>query len=144
MTGKINLVNALLAKDESILKHKETETYEVKSLSKIVGEKFEITLQGLTTKEYMRIKDICIVRPKKEAPYLDETKYNAHLLLSGIVDKELKSTELQKKYGATDPADLMLLLFTVSEIADITSIINKLSGMEDETKAKEVESEIKN
>lgn len=142
--AEINLVQSLLNKDIESLTKKETCTYKVESLSKKLGINFEITLQALNTKDFMRLRRVCSTTDKKGKTIVDDEKFTAHLLVKGIVNPDLGNKDLLKHYKVATPAELVFEMFTVTEVGDLVTKINELSGNVDEEKAAEIEEEIKN
>jgi xkdN-like protein len=142
--AEINLVQSLLNKDIESLTKKETCTYKVESLSKKLGINFEITLQALNTKDFMRLRRVCSTTDKKGKTILDNDKFMAHVLVKGIINPDLGNKDLLKHYKVATPAELVLEMFTITEVGDIVAEINDLSGVKDEEEAAEIEEEIKN
>ena len=119
--AEINLVDTLLSKDIETLTARETSTYVVESLSKKANTNFEITLQALKAKDFMRLRKQCSTTDKKG-------KHNEALV---------------RHYKVANPAELVLSMFTVGEIGDMVTKINELSGNNIED-AEAVEEEVKN
>lgn len=141
--AEINLVDTLLSKDFETLTAKETCTYKVESLSKKTNTNFEITLQALTAKEFMRLRKQCSSTDKKGKTTMDESKFAANVLLEGIKSPDLHNEALVRHYKVATPAELVMSMFTVGEIGDIVLKINELSGNNIED-PEAVEDEIKN
>lgn len=138
-----NLVQKLLKKDAKSLMEKDTCKYKVESLSKKLNINFEITLQELSTNDFMEIQEICgdITKGNKASK---NKKFMTHTLLKGIKDPIFKDKELLDHYGVVTPAELVLKMFKFGEVIEISQKINDLSGVVDEEKAKEIEEKIKN
>ena len=131
--AELNLVDTLLSKDIDTLTHKDTCTYKVESLSKKTNINFEITLQALTAKDFMRIRRQCSTTNKKGKTTMDEDKFTSFVLLEALC----------KHYKVATPAELVMSMFTVGEIGDIVTKINELSGNNIDD-PEEAEEEVKN
>ena len=134
--AEINLVDTLLSKDIETLTARETSTYVVESLSKKANTNFEITLQALTAKDFMRLRKQCSTTDKKGKTIMDESKFAANV-------PDLHNESLVRHYKVANPAELVLSMFTVGEIGDMVTKINELSGNNIED-AEAVEEEVKN
>ena len=141
--AEINLVDTLLSKDIETLTARETSTYVVESLSKKANTNFEITLQALTAKDFMRLRKQCSTTDKKGKTIMDESKFAANVLLEGIKSPDLHNEAFVRHYKVANPAELVLSMFTVGEIGDMVTKINELSGNNIED-AEVVEEEVKN
>ena len=141
--AELNLVDTLLSKDIDTLTHKDTCTYKVESLSKKTNINFEITLQALTAKDFMRIRRQCSTTDKKGKTTMDEDKFTSFVLLEGIKNPDLHNDALCKHYKVATPAELVMSMFTVGEIGDIVTKINELSGNNIDD-PEEAEEEVKN
>lgn len=80
------------------------------------GEALICTIRSLG---YNRVSDI-----KK----MDSEQVPLHMILAGVTDPDLKNKELNEKYGAATPAELVKKLFLPGEIDDLCREIEKLSG----------------
>lgn len=96
----------------------QTKQYKIKRLSKEAGEDVIFTLKELP---FSRVADI------KQKHGLDE-EMEVHVVLAGVAEPDLRSEELQKKYGTATPAELCKRLLLPGEIADLSRAIEKLSG----------------
>lgn len=141
--AELNLVDTLLSKDIDTLTHKDTYTYKVESLSKKTNINFEITLQALTAKDFMRIRRQCSTTNKKGKTTMDEDKFTSFVLLKGIKNPDLHNEALCKHYKVATPSELVMSMFTVGEIGDIVTKINELSGNNIDD-PEEAEEEVKN
>lgn len=141
--AELNLVDTLLSKDIDTLTHKDTCTYVVESLSKKTNTNFEITLQALTAKDFMRIRRQCSTTNKKGKTTMDEDKFTSFVLLEGIKNPDLHNDALCKHYQVATPSELVMSMFTVGEIGDIVTKINELSGNNIDD-PEEAEEEVKN
>lgn len=138
----MNLVDILLNADTNAVLAEKTEEYEVERLSKILGEKFVLTLKAIPAKRYSEIQTTAINMNGKRKS-VDLYKMQMLTLNEGIKEPNLAEPNLLKKFGATTPFDMYEKLFLAGEITDIANKISALSGYSEEEKQKNIE-EIKN
>ena len=138
----MNLVDVLLNSDVNKVLAENTEEYEVERLSKVLGEKFVLTLKSIPAKRYSEIQTTAInVNNKRKS--VDLYKMQMLTLNEGIKEPNLADPNLMKKFGATTPFDMYEKLFLAGEITDIANKISALSGYNEEEKQQNIE-EIKN
>lgn len=90
--------------------------YKLKRLSSICGSPVIFKLKGL---------------PYNRAMELTKTQMddlNVHILLAGVVEPNLRDTELLAKYEAATPGELVKKMLLPGEIEDLSRAIEKLSG----------------
>lgn len=138
----MNLVDILLNADTNAVLAEKTEEYEVERLSKILGEKFVLTLKAIPAKRYSEIQTTAINMNGKRKN-VDLYKMQMLTLNEGIKEPNLAEPNLLKKFGATTPFDMYEKLFLAGEITNITNKISALSGYSEEEKQQNIE-EIKN
>lgn len=140
----MNLVDKLLAADAKKFHEKRTGKFEVKRISEIIGEKFEVILQEINTKEYQSLQ--MEILDRKGKPNFEKTyDINCKVLLKGVIEPDLKDEKLQKHFGAADPMDMVEILFKGDDMTDAVEIIAGLSGFTlDEDEEEEQGKEIKN
>lgn len=138
----MNLVDILLNADTNAVLAEKTEEYEVERLSKILGEKFVLTLKAIPAKRYSEIQTTAINMNGKRKS-VDLYKMQMLTLNEGIKEPNLAEPNLLKKFGATTPFDMYEKLFLAGEITDIANKISALSGYSEEEKQQNIE-EIKN
>lgn len=138
----MNLVDILLNADTNAVLAEKTEEYEVERLSKILGEKFVLTLKAIPAKRYSEIQTTAINMNGKRKS-VDLYKMQMLTLNEGIKEPNLAEPNLLKKFGATTPFDIYEKLFLAGEITNITNKISTLSGYSEEEKQQNIE-EIKN
>jgi hypothetical protein len=138
----MSLVDVLLNSDVDEILAEKTEEYEVERLSKVLGEKFVLTLKSIPAKRYSEIQTTAInVNNKRKS--VDLYKMQMLTLNEGIKEPNLADTNLLKKFNATTPFDMYEKLFLAGEITDIANKISALSGYSEEEKQQNIE-EIKN
>lgn len=138
----MNLVDILLNADTNTVLAEKTEKYEVERLSKVLGEKFVLTLKSIPAKRYSEIQTTAINMNGKRKS-VDLYKMQMLTLNEGIKEPNLAEPNLLKKFGATTPFDMYEKLFLAGEITNITNKISTLSGYSEEEKQQNIE-EIKN
>ncbi|WRS27207.1 hypothetical protein U6B65_12870 [Oscillospiraceae bacterium MB08-C2-2] len=111
MEKKSNVLDLLL---QSEIPQPQTKQYRHKRLSQLCGEDVILTLKEIP---YNRVGEL---------QRMEET--SVHVVLSGVVDPPLKSSELLAKYAAETPAELVKKLFLPGEVEDISRAIERLSG----------------
>ncbi|BCK01409.1 phage tail assembly chaperone [Anaerocolumna chitinilytica] len=140
----MNLVDKLLAADAKKFHEKRTAKFEIKRISEILGEKFEVTLQEINTKDYQTMQ-LEILDRKGRPDFDKQYDINCKVLLKGVIDPDLKDERLQKHFGAADPLDMVKLLFKGDDMTNAVEAIAELSGFSlNEEDEEEQDEEIKN
>lgn len=127
----MNLVDKLLAVDANKLKEKKTAKFEIKRLSKLIGEPFEVTLQELNTQLYQNLQ-LEVLDKKGNVDYEKSYDISCKTVLKAVVDPDLKNEELQRHFGAGDPLDLVKILFKGNDLTNAAELIGNLSGFSTE------------
>jgi hypothetical protein len=140
----MNLIDKLLTVNANKLTEKQTEKFEIKRISELLGEKFEITLQEIRTKEYQSLQ-LELLDRKGRVEYDKSYDISCRVLIKGVIDPDLSDEKLQKHFGAADPIDLVKILFKGDDLNKAVEVIARLSGfnMNDEEEEEQV-AEIKN
>lgn len=92
-----------------------TASYKVDRLSAIAGHDVIFKLKALP---YGKAHDI--------ERFTQDVDVN--ILLAGCVEPNLKDERLQEKFGGATPADVVKRMLLPGEIADLSQVIEKLSG----------------
>ena len=92
-----------------------TAQYRVDRLSKAAGREVVFTLRALP---YGKVHDI--EKFQEDA--------DIHILLAGCVEPNLKDQRLLDKFGAATPADVVKRMLLAGEIADLSAVVERLSG----------------
>lgn len=108
-----NTLDLLLKTDIPDLPEKEVK---LKRLSAICGGPVIFKLRALT---YSMAADIIKNQPEE---------MNVHIVLAGVIEPNLKNSELLAKYNAVTPAELIKKMLLPGEIEDLSREIEKLSG----------------
>ena len=139
----MSVVDKLLKLDRRQLAELPQDKMEVKSLSKKIGEKFEITIQALDAETYSNIQKFAISFDKKGGlKDIDTFKMQVQTILHGVIDPSFKNKELQAHFGVHNAEELIKKMFLAGEISDISGRISDLSGFERDQE--EVDEEVKN
>lgn len=138
----MNLVDVLLNSDVNKVLAENTEEYEVERLSKVLGEKFVLTLKSIPAKRYSEIQTTAI-NVKGKSKNIDLYKMQMLTLNEGIKEPNLADEKIMKKFGAKTPFEVYEKLFLTGEITDISEEISVLSGYDEKEKEEDID-EIKN
>ena len=138
----MNLVDILLNADTNTVLAEKTEKYEVERLSKVLGEKFVLTLKSIPAKRYSEIQTTAI-NVNGKSKNVDLYKMQMLTLNEGIKEPNLAEPNLLRKFSATTPFDMYEKLFLAGEITNIANKISALSAYSEEEKQQNIE-EIKN
>lgn len=95
--------------------------YKIKRLSKLCGSDIVFKLKAIPYSRAMEIS-----KSQK-----DDTE--VHIMLAGVIEPDLKSTELMAKYIAVTPAEMIKKMLLPGEIIDISRAIERLSGYRTDT-----------
>lgn len=95
--------------------------YKIKRLSDLCGSDIVFKLRALP---YSRAAEI--TRAQKD-------DIEVHILLAGVVEPDLKASELMSRYKAATPAEMVKKLLLPGEIIDIAHSVEKLSGYRTDT-----------
>jgi hypothetical protein len=108
-----NTLDILLKANIPNLPEKE---YKVKRLTTICGEPVIFKLKALPYNRAMEIT-------KEHTEDIE-----VHILLAGVMEPNLKDKDLQAKYNAPTPAELVKSMLLPGEIVDISRAVERLSG----------------
>ena len=136
----MNLVEKLLAVDKGIIQKEDTKEIVSSQLTKLTKEETKIKIRAIDGDRFMFLSSTGL--DKEGNPIISKAySTNAKVVAEGVIEPDLKNTELQKHFNATDPADLAKKMFK-GEVNQIGDAIANLSGF-GTTEQEEVE-EIKN
>lgn len=138
----MSLVDKLLQLDAKKVTERPTKEFEVKRLSKLLGEKAIFKCQALDGETYADIQRSAIDISKK-GNIRDMKIFEMQVMtcVEGIVEPNLKDKRLLEHYGVPTPKELVKRMLLPGEIADLYNTINELSGYERDD---EDEDDIKN
>ncbi|MHC1750779.1 MAG: hypothetical protein AB9856_21100 [Cellulosilyticaceae bacterium] len=127
----MSILNLLLETDTEKLKSSHSKKYEIKRLSKVLGEKFIVTCGPLTNEQISHIGEISKTNM--------DMKLNAVLECCKVDGKSFKEQQLMDKFKVATPGGLLDKLFLPGEIFELYNVVNDLSGY-----GKDAVKEIKN
>ena len=103
---------------EDVQKNLPTARYEVKRLSRALGEPVALELRALPYGKAQELRDM-------------EHDQEVHVLLAGC--PELKDEGLRAKFGGVTPAETVKAMLLPGEIADLSRAVERLSGYRQNT-----------
>lgn len=95
-----------------------TARYEVKRLSRLVGEPVTLELRALPYGQTQELREM-------------ERDVEIHILLAGC--QELKDEGLRAKFGGVTPVETVKAMLLPGEIADLSRAVERLSGYRQNT-----------
>lgn len=127
----MNLAEALLAADAGKLLKKQTTDFEVKRLSKALGEPFVLHLRELSPR---RVRDIAEMTTEVSGGKAKQDRYKMVLqvICDAVTNKEFDNVDILKHYGVATRKELFEKLFNVAEVEEIYKEANKLCGYGEE------------
>ncbi len=123
----MNLIEKLMTLDENALDAVETKEVEIKRLTKMFGEPFIVTVKSVTSEEYSRALGV-MLDSNNSVDVSKLASSQAMLVLSGIVEPNLKDVELQRHFKCASPKELLFKLFRGSDLVKLADTITDLSG----------------
>ena len=116
-TTEPGLLDLLLRADApDMLRQLPEKSFEVKRLSKTAGKPAVFRLRGLPYGKVQRLRES------------GGDDMNVQILLAGCEEPDLRSPQLQEKYGAATPAEAVKALLLPGEIEDLSRAVEKLCG----------------
>lgn len=103
---------------EDVAKNLPTAQYEVKRLSRLVGEPVTLELRALPYGQTQKLREM-------------ERDVEIHILLA--VCQELKDEGLRAKFGGVTPVETVKAMLLPGEIADLSRAVERLSGFRQNT-----------
>lgn len=140
----MSLYDKLMAVDDNVIREKKTKEVHSERLSALFGVDTDITLQALPYRQVKKIMDAALKDNGRMDPDR-ETDARCHLIRLSAKDIPFGDSELQRKFGASDPKDLVEKLFDF-DIGLLSDAVVTLSGYgeTEESRERELEEEIKN
>lgn len=126
----MNLIEKLIRIDKETLLKKETKTVKSARLSKIVGEEANIVIKELSGR---KLNDISAMMVDKDGnkDFSRLADINLMYCVEGVVEPNLRDTNLMEHFGVKTPKDLAEILFD-AEAGKIAGEIISLSGLSDD------------
>jgi hypothetical protein len=118
----MNVIEKLLKLDTNKIQLP-TKEIEVTRLSKLLGEKFVLSLQAVGSPESDAIRDMAF-----KDDDVDVIEVRKGHILAGVKEPNLRDESLRKHFGAATPYDLLDKLFLPGEREALYEEISKLSG----------------
>lgn len=132
----MSLTEKLLALDAKKYNEKQTDTMEIKRLSKLTGEPFIVTIKEIDDNRIQELQAMMLDSNGK-VDYSKTRTVNALLCVEGVTEPNLGDTKLQKHFGAATPKELAEILFKGVDLGKVADGIIKLSNfIDDEDDAK--------
>lgn len=103
---------------EDVQKNLPTARYEIKRLSRALGESVALELRALPYGKAQELRDM-------------ERDQDIHILLAGC--EELKDEGLRAKFGGVTPAETVKAMLLPGEIAELSRAVERLSGFRQNT-----------
>ena len=130
----VNVLDLLLGSDIGEIKLP-TKQMEIHRLSEVFHTPFIITCKALSPEKFEEVQDMAVNVKGKDMD-LDINLLQLFVVIEGVVDANgkpmMKNKELQSKFKAQTPKELVKKIFLSGEIANIYNTISDLSGFGDE------------
>ena len=124
-----NALNVLLKMDKAKVEELPTKVIEIKRLTELTGEKFEVTLRAINGERMSDIQKNSIdISKKGGVKDINLYSMQTQILTEGMVDPNLKDKSLLEHFGCVTPKDLIKTLFLAGEINDLANEVQELSG----------------
>lgn len=127
----MSILDLLLETDVEKLQASNTKEFEIKRLSKVLGEKFVVTCRALTNDQITHVGEV--------SKNNTDTKLNVVLESCRIEGKRFNNKQLMDRFNVITPIELLNKLFLPGEIFELYTAVNELSGY-----TKDAVKEIKN
>ena len=139
----MNALERLLKADAAKMTEKPKKEIEIPRLSKILGEKFTLTVQALDTELLAEITENHTEYTKSgKVKKSNNYKIGLDMVVNAVVEPDFRDDRLLKHYSAATPNDLVAKLFLAGEIGKIAEVVTELCGVE-KTQT-EIDEEVKN
>lgn len=134
----MNVVDLLLKLDSGKLTIAPTKKVRIKRLSEMAGEDVYFTVKAISGRRFSELSEQAC---GEDGKIVAGKSYDANLLITveGIVDPDLRNSDLLRYYGCATPKDLAEKLLNGGEITKLSGVIADLSGY-----GEDKETEIKN
>ena len=102
---------------------------EIPRLSQLLGGEFKVMCRALTVSKHEDIQEMCINKKTNE---IDVNKMQMKTVIEGVLDLEgkwlFKNKDIQKKFKAPTPDELVKKLLLSGEMAKLFEVIADLTG----------------
>lgn len=133
----MSLAEKLLALDAAKYKEKQTDTLEIKRLSKLTKEPFIVTIKEVDS-ERMQELQAMMLDSNGKVDYTKARTVNAILCAEGVIEPDLGDAKLQKHFGAASAKELAEIIFKGADLGKVADALVNLGNFTEE------EEEIKN
>lgn len=124
----MSIINTLLELDKSQLELP-TKTVEIKRLSAVAGKRVDFTVSGISPERMRELREMNKrLNPETKEVEIDFDKVQAEMLLTGIVEPNLRDEQLMKHYGALTPHEVLNALLNIGEQEALYAEIGMLTG----------------
>ena len=139
----MSLFDKLMAVDDSVIREEQTKEVHSDRLSALFGVDTSVTIKKLPFRQVKKIVSSALNDKGRLDPDKD-VDAQCHLIRLAVKDIPWGNEDLQKKFGASDPKDLVEKMFD-SDIGVISDEILALAGyLRTENEAEEIEETVKN
>ena len=139
----MSLFDKLMAVDDGVIREEKTKEVYSDRMSALLGVDTSITIKKLPFRQVKKIVSSSLKDNGKVDPDKD-VDAQCHLIRLAVKDIPFGNEDLQKKFGASDPKDLVEKMFD-SDIGIISDEILAFAGyLRAEEEAEEIEETVKN
>jgi len=139
----MSLFDKLMAVDDGVIREEKTKEVHSDRMSALLGVDTSITIKKLPFRQVKKIVSSSLKDNGKVDPDKD-VDAQCHLIRLAVKDIPFGNEDLQKKFGASDPKDLVEKMFD-SDIGIISDEILAFAGyLRAEEEAEEIEETVKN
>lgn len=139
----MSLFDKLMAVDDSVIREEKTKEVHSDRMSALLGVDTSITIKKLPFRQVKKI----VASSMKDNGRIDPDKdvdAQCHLIRLAVTDIPWGNEDLQRKFGASDPKDLVEKMFD-SDIGVIADEVLALAGyLKTEEETEEIEETVKN
>lgn len=120
-------IDLLMGLDNAQVAETPTKKLKIKRLSALTGADFIVTVKALSAKRFTEL--VSDIKTKDGSVDLSKAyDANVKIALAGLTDPSMKDKDLQEKFGASTPGQLIEKIFNGAEIGAMADAITELSG----------------
>ncbi|WP_268623890.1 phage tail assembly chaperone [Paenibacillus alvei] len=124
----MSIINTLLELDKSQLELP-TKMVKINRLSQVAGKLVEFKVSGISPERMRELREMNKrLNPETKEVEIDFDKVQAEMLLTGIVEPNLRDEQLLKHYGAVTPHEVLDALLNIGEQEALYAEIGMLTG----------------